>query len=154
MKVVVRAPFYPTESLEKVLSSIFNLFDAPKESCAVVGEGKGRYIECVFHNHKPLEKFRRLLRQQRILDAARSYVERGLREGEVKFYLNKQAAFAGKVSFCTYEAGESPLGSIIVVIELGKCSPDEFLNWLAPRTVNGKPVGEVSELKCLEQGSG
>jgi len=44
------------------------------------------------------------------------------------FYLNKQAAYAGHVSFSAPE-GESPLGPIQVIIETE--NTDQLIDWLA-----------------------
>ncbi|MEM2108626.1 MAG: hypothetical protein QXL10_05020, partial [Candidatus Bathyarchaeia archaeon] len=74
---------------------------------------------------------RDLLRQDRIRDAARKMLFEAMHGQTISFYLNKQAAFAGHVSFSEAEA-ESPLGPIIVAI---KCDdPRRLIDWLAPRT--------------------
>ncbi len=145
MKVVVRAPLFPTEDVDKVMSALKKIF--PDIGFRVEGEGKFREVvgECMCSHC--LENLRGMLRRQRILDSARSYLYRGREAGLVRFYLNKQAAYMGKVSFCSMEFGESPLGAITVTVEVGDRF-DEFVNWLAPATVNGKPVGEVEELEC------
>jgi hypothetical protein len=74
-----------------------------------------------------------------ILDAARSVMFAGKRENKVRFMLNKQAAFVGKISFTD---GESPLGPIVVVLE----APDigRLIDYLAPRTKDGKPIREIT----------
>ncbi|MCC6004469.1 MAG: hypothetical protein LM590_09030 [Thermofilum sp.] len=148
MKILVRAVLNATESFEKVLESILNIFDFEKQECRVVAEHEKEYVECIAHSTRPLLKFRHLLRQQRILDAARSCIERGLESAHTTFLLNKQAAFMGKISFCSYETGESPMGPITVAIDLQTCNPEVFMNWLSPRTVSGKPVDEIAELNC------
>ena len=53
--------------------------------------------------------------------------------GSTWFYLNKQAAAAGRVALCA-EADESPLGPIRVTVR----SPgiDEVIDWLAPGRLN------------------
>jgi predicted RNA binding protein with dsRBD fold (UPF0201 family) len=47
---------------------------------------------------------------------------------QLVFYLNKQAAYAGHVSFSAPD-GESPLGPIQVIVETG--NPDQLIDWLA-----------------------
>jgi len=138
MKVHVRAEVRPTESCEKVKQAIRNLFDVELreeregERLYVVGEG----------DENSLGKFRRLLFGQRILDAARQFMLNGLTRSGFTFYLNKQAAYVGVISFCTYELGESPLGPIVVEV---RCEdPHTAILWLAPRTVQGAPVEEVT----------
>lgn len=59
--------------------------------------------------------------------------EDGSAGGSTWFYLNKQAAAAGRVALCA-EADESPLGPIRVTVR----SPgiDEVIDWLAPGQLN------------------
>lgn len=78
-----------------------------------------------------LTKLQNLLRRERIRDAARGVLFKGLRKKSITFYLNKQVAYAGHVSFCQPVA-ESPLGPIKVEITCDK--PKELIEWLAPRT--------------------
>ena len=139
MEVEVRAEVKPTESSEKVLRALHNIFDA--DFC----EEEAGYIKLLVGRGggEVLLKLWRLLREQRILDAARQHLVRGKRDRGLTFYLNKQAAYMGRVSFCTFEYGESPLGSIVVDVETE--DPDKLILWLAPRTVHGSPVEEVSE---------
>jgi len=138
MKVRIRAEVRPTESCEKVKQAVRNLFDVELreeregERLYVVGEG----------DESCLGKFRRLLFGQRILDAARQFMLNGLTRTGFTFYLNKQAAYAGVVSFCTYELGESPLGPIIVEIQCD--DPRTAILWLVPRTVQGAPIEEIT----------
>ena len=144
--MVVRTPLFPTEEKSRVLKALQNIF--PKIDFREEGEGKFKEIvgECTCT--RCLENLRRLLRIQRILDSARSYIYKG-REGDiVRFFLNKQAAFVGKVSFCSFEFGESPLGAITVIVELRNVEFEKFVNWLSPATINGKPIGEERNLTC------
>ena len=53
------------------------------------------------------------------------------------FFLNKQAAYAGHVSFSAPD-GESPLGPIQVVLETE--NPEQLIDWLA-----GKPEERKKE---------
>lgn len=138
MRVRVRAEVRPTEDKDKVVRAVANLLDVNLteervgESTFLVGEG----------DEHSLLKLRRLFFEQRILDAARASMMKGLTASGFTFYLNKQAAYAGKASFCTYEFEESPLGPIIV--EVSCKDPETAILWLAPRTVQGVPVEEVT----------
>lgn len=138
MKVRVRVEVKPTEDKEKVARAVMNLLDVSLveervgENLFLVGEGDERV----------LTKLRRLLFEQRILDAARASILKGLTSNGFTFYLNKQAAYVGKVSFCTYQFEESPLGPIIV--EVSCEDPETAVLWLTPRTVQGVPVEEVA----------
>ncbi len=79
-----------------------------------------------------LSRFHELLRRELILDAARKVLLRGIREDTIAFYLNKQVAYVGHLSF-SQPTGESPLGPIRVEIECD--NPRQLIDWLAPRTV-------------------
>jgi len=78
-----------------------------------------------------LTKLYNLLRRERIRDAARSIMFRGLEGNTITFYLNKQVAYAGHLSFSEL-TGESPLGPIKVTITCD--NPRELIDWLTPRT--------------------
>ncbi len=75
-----------------------------------------------------LERFRMILQRDRIRAAARSVLRRSVEGDRIVFYLNKQAAHAGHVSFSAPE-GESPLGPIQVIVETK--NPDQLIDWLA-----------------------
>jgi len=83
-----------------------------------------------------LEHFAQQIRRQRILDTTRSVLMKG-RRGEERtiFNMNKQAAFAGKISF-TEE--RTILGTINVTITADNITG--FIESLAPPTVNGEEV--------------
>ncbi|MFQ6051175.1 MAG: RNA-binding domain-containing protein [Candidatus Hydrothermarchaeota archaeon] len=133
MRVRVSAKIYPSEDIEKVKKAVKNLFptinlEILEKEKLLVGEGDKEAI-----NH-----FRYLLHKEKILDAARKVIKSATkREGDLyhsQFDVNKQVAFVGKISFST--EGESPLGPITIEIT----SKEEFIDWLAPRTIDGKPV--------------
>lgn len=138
MKVTVKvsALLNHTEIEEKVKTAITNLFPvelAIRESGIpqIYGEGK-------------LESLRLLhqrLREERILDTARNILLAGISGNTTQLRLNKQVAFMGKVNF---PAGEESLGSICVELSTGN-SEDllKLIDWLAPRTIDGKPVEEI-----------
>jgi len=140
MKVLVKisALVHPTEIEEKVKTAITSLF--PIE-LAVQEFGIPR-----LYGEGDLESLRllhRRLREERILDTARQVLLSGTEGDTTQFRLNKQVAFVGKVNF---PAGEESLGSIDVEISAGnKGDMLRIIDWLAPRTISGKPVKE-SEL--------
>ena len=75
-----------------------------------------------------LERFRMIIQRDRIRAAARSVLRRSVEGNRLVFYLNKQAAYAGHVSFSAPE-GESPLGPIQVIVETE--DPYQLIDWLA-----------------------
>ena len=77
-----------------------------------------------------LERLRMIFQRDRIRAAARSVLRRSIEDNRIVFFLNKQAAYAGHVSFSAPER-ESPLGPIRVIIETEK--PEQLIDWLAGR---------------------
>ncbi len=80
-----------------------------------------------------VDHLRDLIRAQKIRDAARAELRRGIRDTDIAFALNKQAAYAGRVSFAT---GAAPLGDIEVEIEAGDANA--AIDFLAESTVERK----------------
>lgn len=118
----------PTEDPAKVKQAVENVLgmlefeEKPKRrGSLLVGRARGM---------ESLSKFGNLLRRERIRAAARTVLFQGLRGGVITFYLNKQVAYAGHVSF-SEPVGESPLGPIRVEIKGDNLS--ELIDWLAPR---------------------
>lgn len=74
-----------------------------------------------------LERFRMILQRDRIRAAARSVLKRSTQGNRIVLYLNKQAAYAGHVSFSEPE-GESPLGPIRIIID--GHNPEKLVDWL------------------------
>ncbi len=125
-----------TERVDLVVSAIENIFPG------LTMDIREDRIEA-YNGIDSLKTFHTLLREQKILDTARSVMLDGLLGDIVQFRLNKQAALMGKVNF---PPEEEPLGSIHVQIIGG----ERIIDWLSPRTENGIPIkeldiGEVSE---------
>ena len=120
-------PVFPSEDAEKVTRAVKNIFpdmDLRPEDNALIGE------------KSVLEHFAAQIRRQKILDTARSVLMKGRRgEGRTVFSINKQAAFAGKISF-TEE--RTILGTISVTIDADNITG--FIEALAPQTVDGEEV--------------
>ncbi len=132
--VLVRAEVNPTEDEAKVRAAVTNL-----TSSSVFRRSKeGRRVLLVQEGDRGLlSNLRTLLRRERILDAARKMIHRGMEGGTVTFCMNKQVAFAGHASFCR-PTGESPMGPITFCIT--DDDPYSLIEWLATRTVDGIPV--------------
>lgn len=139
-RIRVEAELRPTESEDKVKRSIMNVFSPDR---IVVEEyGDRKLVVAEAYSYSSLRRLHELLRRERILDAARSYMLRGSMEGVLVFKLNKQAAYMGRVSFVDMDT-ESPMGPITFIIETEK--PREVVDWLAPPTRMGKPIYEKRE---------
>ncbi|MHC1580653.1 MAG: RNA-binding domain-containing protein [Methanopyraceae archaeon] len=149
---------YPTEDEEKVLKALGNLFDLDlfeKVGEERLGDVKRIEFECRGPQARlSLGRLYERLREQEILDAARRVLREGVTaEGSILFHLNKQAAFANAVSFS--EGGESPLGPIVV--EIFPKDPDDVdkvIDWLAPETIDGKPIYEVRKPRVPKREEG
>ena len=134
----MEAEIRPTEVKERVLKAVKNVFDPQRVKFEKVGDS-----ELVIAESETLASLTKLyyaLRSERILDAARGAMRKGIQsKDKLVFHLHKQAAYQGKISFVDGDH-ESPLGAIRVIVE----HPDvkEVIDWLAPYTVRGRPVFE------------
>jgi len=118
-----------TEELEKIKTAVENVFGSVEYE--VETKEWGSLLMARTKGISGLTKLYNLLRRERIRDAARGVLFEGLNGKSIVFYLNKQVAYAGHISF-SKPIGESPLGPIKVQIQCD--SPREFIEWLAPKT--------------------
>ncbi len=125
----VEAEANPTESEEKVKTALTNMFGTLTKE--LKPQRIGSLLTAEAKQRGALENFQAVLRRDRVRAAARKFLFTNLRGNKVVFFLNKQVAFTGHVSF-SQETGESPLGPIRVVIESENLR--EIIDWLAPRT--------------------
>lgn len=125
----VEADINPTESEEKVKASINNILG--NASIVVKPEGKFSKLAAEAQGQESLVKLRSILHSDRVRDASRKALFRSTRGNTIRFYLNKQVAFAGHISFCE-ETAESPLGPLKVTIETD--NPQQLVEWLAEKT--------------------
>ena len=127
--VHVEVEVNPTEDLEKVKRAVENVFGSVEFE--VETKGWGSLLMARTKGIDGLTKLYNLLRRERIRDAARGVLFAGLGENSIVFYLNKQVAYAGHISF-SKPVAESPLGPIKVRIRCD--NPRELIEWLAPKT--------------------
>jgi predicted RNA binding protein with dsRBD fold (UPF0201 family) len=126
--VDIEAEVNPTEELEKVKQAVENIFGAV--TFKVKSRTWGQLLTAKTQGTKELTKLSNLLKREQILAAARKVLRSGTKDTSITFYLNKQVAYAGHVSF-SQKTAESPLGPITVQI---RCSnPQKLIDWLAPR---------------------
>jgi hypothetical protein len=129
VKVEVKVSVNPTEDLLKVKQAVENILGNIESEVKTLG-WESRLVGRATGSES-LSKLYNLLRRERIRDAARGAFFSGLNDKFIVFYLNKQVAYAGHISF-SEPAAESPLGSIEVQIRCDK--PRELIEWLAPKT--------------------
>ncbi|MCS7095881.1 MAG: RNA-binding domain-containing protein [Nitrososphaerota archaeon] len=129
VEVRVEVEVNPTESVEKVKRAVENIFGSIQMELKPLP--RGGLLVAELRGIESLTKLYNLFRRERIRDAARAVLFESLSDNTICFYLNKQVAFAGHVSFSKAVA-ESPLGPIKVQI---KCEdPRKLIDWLAPKT--------------------
>jgi predicted RNA binding protein with dsRBD fold (UPF0201 family) len=132
--VHVEVEVNPTEDLEKVKLAVENIFGAV--TFEVESRTWGQLLIAETAGTEGLTKLHNLLSREQIRAAARKVFFNGLNEKSLTFYLNKQVAYAGHISFCQ-QTGESSLGPIKVQI---RCSnPQELIEWLTPKPPKRKP---------------
>ena len=129
IEIFVSSSVRPTERVDRVVSAIENIFPG------LVMDIRSDRIEA-YDGPESLRVMHDLLRRQKILDAARSEMLRGLVDDATSFRQNKQAALMGIVSF---PAEEEALGSLHIRITGG----ERVIDWLAPKTENGAPILET-----------
>ena len=124
--VEIFCPVFPSEDPEKVKTAILKVFpNAELEETD--NEIKGRTDN--------LDRFSKQIRKQKILDTTRSVMIHGKRGDRTRFFLNKQVAFVGKISFCEEK---TILGTIKVVVTDEEM--DDLIDRVAPITVDGEEV--------------
>ena len=116
------APVYPSEDPDKVEAAVCNVFDG-------ITVRRGFSVTSKPADATSLDRVRDAIRTG--TESRRAYrrnLERNIRDSTTWFYLNKQAAFAGRVALCE-EAAESPLGPIKITIS-SSVDPVSVIDWL------------------------
>ena len=113
--VTVQAAVEPTEDEKKVERCILRLFPTAHVEKKIE---ENTTVNLVAHGSglEFLTSLRNLIRQERIRNTARAIFLRNATDRLLRIYLNKQAAFMGRVSFCA-PVGESPHGPVSITVE-------------------------------------
>ena len=127
--VYVETEVNPTESEEKVRVAVNNVLS--NATVIVKPGGKGSLLVAEAKGQDSLLNLRNMMRNDRVRDAARRFLFKAIRGKTIRFYLNKQVAFAGHVSF-SEETAESPLGPISFKIKTDNA--EQLVDWLAEKT--------------------
>jgi predicted RNA binding protein with dsRBD fold (UPF0201 family) len=127
--VFVETQINPTENEDNVKTAVNNFLD--NATITIKPSIKGSSLTAVAKGQDSLFKLRNLLHNDRIRDASRRLLFKSIRGTMISFYLNKQVAFVGHISF-SEESAESPLGPIRVNIESD--NPEQLIDWLAEKT--------------------
>ena len=115
LEVRAVAEVHPTEDQAKVERALLKLFPSGRIGRDVKSDGSV-FVSVHGSDFEFLSNLRLLIKQERIRSAARSILLRRLKEPSLRFYLNKQAAYMGRVSFCE-PIGESPHGPVSVEVD-------------------------------------
>jgi len=135
IEVTVYSAVRPTEKVDRVVLAIENIFPG------LIMDIRTDRIDA-YDGPQSLLRLHHLLRSQKILDAARSVLQRGVSGNAIQFQISKQAAYMGVVSF---PPQEEPLGSLHVRILA--TDGERVIDWLAPVTENGIAVEEIDLLE-------
>ena len=128
--VFIHTEIRSTESETKVARAVSNIFGDVKP---IISQGlKSKVLKVELNGRESLFRFRDLLMLDRIRDATRKALLKRISGKKIRFFLNKQVAFANHISL-SEEVSESPLGPILVEINYEK--PESLVNWLAPKKV-------------------
>lgn len=127
-KIEVSVPVYPSEDIDKVKQAVSNLLETPNFNELRINAVT--YLTCILEERMELDKLREMLEKERIRNAARRLLRKNRSRDRLFFFLNKQAAYVGRVSFSEAH-GESPLGPIQFKVESDDI--DSLIDWLAPR---------------------
>ncbi len=141
LRVEVWAEVRNTEDVEKVAKAVMNVTNFSREQLKLVEVGGKRYLVGSGEGYFLLMKVYRKIREQETHDAAREVLRRGVERDRVVFHVHKQAAYRGYLVFVTVPEKESPLGPITFIVHTS--NPRQLLDWLAPKTVDGKIVYEA-----------
>jgi len=115
LEVVAVAAVRPTEDQAKVERALLKIFPNGKAQREEKSDG-AVFVSVHGSGLEFLSNLRILIKQERIRSAARAILLRRLKEPRLRFYLNKQAAFMGRISFCE-PVGESPHGPINIEVD-------------------------------------
>ena len=99
----------PSEDLEKIKTSIFNLFPDLKIK---IQENR---LSGSSNNIELLSKVIKSIKNRQTINVLSRIMKSNMAENSTWFYLNKQAAFVDVVALCN-EADESALGPIKIVL--------------------------------------
>jgi uncharacterized protein len=142
IKLQVSARVNPTETEEKVRTAVQSIFPLADLTYNKTDDTRSHGIVEGTTDLEGLRHLHYLLREEEIIDTARTQFEVGIREDEpsTSFRISKFVAFVGRLNF---PADEEPLGSIHVTMSASSSFElHRLIEWLAPPTEKGKIVFE------------
>jgi len=139
MKSTVKCIVHPTEEIHRIEKAIENILGPISLSTTKFDEFTEIYSSTTKKDSFAI--LRQLVHSKRILSAARVRLLKNLDEFTTFMYLDKQAAYTGKLRLIDNNHEEPPLGFIEVRFEFeSEAQFEEFLDWFSPRTKDGRVV--------------
>ena len=126
LQITIKTPINNTEDKKKVAKCLQNILDKP------VIQEEENYLVVRSEHQQILSTIRAKLGQQRIGDTARMLFLKNSSPTTFEFYLNKQAAFTGRVNFVTNLDQEDHLGPITITVTAEEVQT--VIDWLAGAT--------------------
>ena len=120
-KIEMYSSVNPSEDTNKIKTAITKIF--PHSTIKTSNFS----ISALSNNLTSLENIYEIIHTKQSQKTYRRNLEKNLENNTTWFYLNKQAAFAGKIAICE-ESEESPLGPIKVI--LTSSNIDGIIDWL------------------------
>lgn len=139
MQPTVKCSVHPTEDANRVQIAIENIFGvAPIEM--IEKNGFSELISTKLDQNN-LVHIRQIIHDKRIIDAVRVRLLRNRDELTSAIFLDKQAAFVGKLRLIDNDNEAPPLGSLELRITFTTNDEfEKFLDWFSPPTRDGKII--------------
>jgi hypothetical protein len=123
VEVEAEAYLNPSEDEAKVSRALNNILPGAQV------EKRDERLVARAEGYQALEPLYRQVRERQVITALRRMLRAHSEGGETWVYLNRQAAFVGRLAVCE-EPEESPLGPIVLRVRAEDL--EGFIDWLAP----------------------
>ena len=138
MRIMVRAPVYPTEDQSRISEALSCHF--PDAVFELIQEENISWLQCQEDDRTALNTLREMIHEFRIIDAARKIITSNWTGTQSSIQLDKQAAYRNKLRLIA-QNNDPPLGTIEVILPMSDTDQlEEFLLWFAPPTKDGRIV--------------
>jgi predicted RNA binding protein with dsRBD fold (UPF0201 family) len=128
IQLKIEVQINPTEESEKVKQAVENIFGPI--TFKIKHKTWGQLLIGETSETVGITKFSNTIKREQIISAARKVLRNSATEKKITFYLNKQVAYAGHISF-SQQSAESPLGPIKIEIQCD--NSQKLIDWLTPR---------------------
>lgn len=137
MELRIECPVFPTEETKRVKAAISNLFG--NQSFDVISENHHKTLVLISETRSTIDLIRELIYDLQILDVVRARLIRNLESLETNLFLDKQAAYSGRLRIIDETQHQPSLGSIQLKMSFVSQSEfNDFLQWFSPPTEDGQ----------------